>query len=76
MELLIANIDLILVALIIVISAVIFARRGQIELIRELIFDIANTADGTELYQRLPKLTKMLISSKTVEKIITETEGA
>lgn len=74
MEMLIANIDLILVALVILICAVVFARRGQIELIRELVFDIANTASGAELYQRLPKLTKMLVSSKTVEKIVTKTE--
>lgn len=76
MEMLIANIDLILVALVILICAVVFARRGQIELIRELVFDIANTASGAELYQRLPKLTKMLVSSKTVEKIVTKTEDA
>lgn len=76
MEILIANIDLILVALVILICAVVFARRGQIELIRELVFDLANTADGAELYQRLPKLTKMLISSKTVERIVTKTEDA
>ena len=76
MEILMANVDLILIALIILVSAVIFARRGQIELIRELVLDIANNVDSTELYQRLPKLTKMLVSSKTVDKIITKTEDA
>lgn len=69
MELILANIDLILCALVILIAAVIFARRGQIELLRELILSLSDTTAPTELYERLPNVTKMLISSKTLSKI-------
>ncbi len=72
MELIFANIDLILCALVILIAAVIFARRGQIELLRELILSLSDTTSPSELYQRLPGVTKMLVSSKTLSKIANE----
>ena len=72
MEIIINNIDIILIAAVIVIAAVVFARRGQIDLLRELIVSLSDTPCTDELYTRLPKITKMLISGKTVEKIITE----
>ena len=74
MEILLANLDIILVCIVIIIAAVVFARRGQIDLIRELVLDIVGTVDAHELYERLPKITKMLVSDKTVEKIVNETE--
>ncbi len=76
MELLLSNLDLILCAAVILISAVIFARRGQIDLLRELIISLADGADMTELYERLPRLTKLLVSSKTVVKISSDAEAA
>ncbi len=69
MELIFANIDIILCALVILIAAVIFARRGQIELLRELILSLSDTTAPAELYERLPNVTKMLVSSKTLSKI-------
>ena len=69
MEVLISNLDLILSAAVILISAVIFARRGQIELLRELILSLSDRADVSELYERLPGITKMLVSNKTVLKL-------
>ncbi len=75
MELLLSNLDLILCAAVILISAVIFARRGQIDLLRELIISLADGADMTELYERLPRLTKMLVSSKTVVKLSSDAEA-
>lgn len=76
MEILLENIDLILVAAVIIISAIVFARRGQIDLLRELILDIAGTVDTSELYTRLPKLTRLLLSNGTVEKIVNESTVA
>lgn len=75
MEILIANIDLILIAAVILISAVVFARRGQIELLRELICSLADEVDAEELYPRLPTLTKVLVSGKTVDKLVDESRG-
>lgn len=74
MEIFLANLDIILVAVVIVIAAIVFARRGQIDLIRELVMDIVGSVDASELYERLPKITKMLVSDKTVEKIVSENE--
>ncbi len=72
MEILLENIDLILTALVILIAAIVFARQGQISLLRELLLSIADI-DRTRLYENLPKLTKMLLSNKTVEHICEET---
>lgn len=74
MEMLIENIDLILVALTVIIAAVVFARRGQMALLRELMLDVTASEDRYGLYERLPKLTKMLLSSKTVSKIAKKSE--
>ena len=75
MELILANIDLILSALIILIAAVIFARRGQVELLRELILSLSDSTAPAELYNRLPTLTKLLVSSKALSKIADEARG-
>lgn len=70
MEILIANLDLILIGVVIIIAAIVFARRGQIELLRELIVGLADGVDAEELYLRLPALTKMLVSGKTVDRLV------
>ncbi len=68
------NLDLILSSIVIIISAIVFARRGQISLIRELILSLSY-ADGIstdKIYNALPKLTKLLVSEKKVENIINQ----
>lgn len=72
MELIFENIDLILTAAIIIISAVVFARRGQIQLIRELILSLCDGITAEEIYERLPKLTRLMISTKTLTKLTEE----
>lgn len=62
-------IDLILVALVIIIAAIVLARRGQIALLRELILILADGIDAVDLYEHLPRLTRLLVSGKTVEKL-------
>ncbi len=74
MEALIANLDLILCAVVVIISAVVFARRGQIELLRELVLSLTDGIDSAELYTRLPAVTKLLVSGKTLERIVDETK--
>lgn len=76
MEILINNIDLILIGAVIIISAVIFARNGQIELLRKLILSLADGIDTTELYKRLPVSTKLLVSGKTIEKLVSESKSS
>ena len=75
MEILINNIDLILIGAVIIISAVIFARNGQIELLRKLILSLADGIDTAELYKRLPTTTKLLVSGKTVDKLVSESKN-
>ena len=70
MEIILANLDLILIALIVLIAAVIFARQGQIDLLRELILSLTGGVDAEELYAKLPKVTKLLISDRTLNKIV------
>ena len=74
MEAILENLDLILCAVTVIIAAVVFARRGQIALLRELILSLTDGIDTLSLYERLPTLTRMLISSKTVEKIVSESD--
>ena len=72
MELILANLDLILTAVVVVIAAIVFARRGQIDLLRELVLSLTDGIDASDLYDRLPTATRLLLSSKTVEKIVDE----
>lgn len=72
MELLLANLDLILCSVVVIIAAVVFARRGQIDLLRELVLSLTDGIDTAELYEKLPAVTKLLISDKTVERIVKE----
>jgi len=66
--------DIILISAVIIISAVVFARRGQIELLRELIRDLADGIDADDLYEHLPRLTRLLVSDKDVRKIANESK--
>ena len=68
MEFLLQNIDLILTSAVIIVTAVVLARQGQISLLRELLLSLRDI-DGTTLYQTLPTATRLLVSSKTVETI-------
>lgn len=74
MEILMENLDLILTALVILIAAVVFARQGQISLLRELIAGIGDT-DASRLYETLPRVTKLLVSAGKVEAISKEARG-
>lgn len=74
MELIFENMDLILTAAVVLISAVVFARKGQIQLLRELILSLSSSVDSEELYERLPTITKLLVSGKTVTKLVDETK--
>ncbi len=76
MEIFLSNIDVILIGIVIIISAVIFARNGQIELLRELILSLADSVDTKELYTRLPVSTKLLVSGKTVDRIVSESKNS
>ncbi len=76
MEIFIANIDLILIGAVIIISAVIFARNGQIELLRKLILSLADGIDTSELYSKLPVSTKLLVSGKTVDRLVSESKNS
>ena len=76
MEILLANLDLILTAVVVVISAIVFARRGQIDLLRELVLSLTDGIDAGELYEKLPMATRLLVSSKTVDKIVDENTKA
>lgn len=72
MEIILANLDLLLIGIVIIIAAVVFARRGQIELLRELIVSLADSVDAEQLYEKLPTVTKMLVSDKTLDKLVRE----
>ncbi len=72
MELILENADLILTGVVILISAIVFARRGQIQLLRELILSLSHRVDSEELYEKLPTITKLLVSGKTVTKLVDE----
>ncbi len=74
MELILENMDLILTGAVVLISAIVFARRGQIQLLRELILSLSNSVDPGELYESLPTITKLLVSGKTVTKLVDETK--
>ena len=76
MEILIANLDLILTAVVVIIAAIVFARRGQIDLLRELVFSLTDGIDAGELYEKLPTVTRLLVSSKTVGQIVDENTKA
>lgn len=87
MELILNNLDLILTAAAILIAAVVMIRRGQISLLRELLLNLINVTipqDGDDnedenfserLYSMLPTLTRLLISSGTIDKLIKETNS-
>jgi len=68
MEAILANIDLILTASVIIITAIILARRGQIALLRQLLLSLQEV-DGERLYQTLPTATRLLMSQQTVTDI-------
>jgi hypothetical protein len=87
MDIFLNNIDLILTSLIIIISAVILARRGQIELLRDFALSLVIGAEieyggGTgvlkksdvtaKIYAMLPTISKLLISSSTISELIEE----
>lgn len=72
MELILENIDLLLCGAVVLISAIVFARRGQIQLLRELIISLSSSIDSKELYESLPSITRLLVSDKTVTKLINE----
>ncbi len=75
LTIIIENIDLILIAAVVLISAVVFARRGQLQLLRELILSLSASITADELYEKLPTLTRLLISDKTVNKLVEETKS-
>ena len=85
MEVIFANLDLILAGAVVLISAVVLARRGQIKLLRELVLSLVVGAEvdfggGTgeikksevmkKVYELLPSMSKYLISESTVSELI------
>ena len=85
MEAIFANIDLILAAIVVVISAIILARRGQLNMLRELILSLVVGAEidyggGTgeikkskvmkQVYELLPSLSKLVISENEISNLI------
>ena len=85
MEVIFANIDLILAAIVVVISAIILARRGQLNMLRELILSLVVGAEidyggGTgeikkaevtkKVYELLPSLSKLVISENDISNLI------
>lgn len=87
MEIVYSNLDLILSAVVVIITAVILARRGQISLLRDLILSLVVSAEqnfggGTgeikksevtsKIYDMLPTISKLLISSSTISDLIEE----
>ncbi|MBQ8510650.1 MAG: hypothetical protein IJ493_12155 [Clostridia bacterium] len=83
MELILENLDLILTAVVILLSAVILARRGQISLLRELILSLvlgtkSDDEDESALVERvkslLPPTEKLPVSETKVEQLIADAE--
>lgn len=85
MEAIFANIDLILAAIVVIISAIILARRGQLNMLRELILSLVVGAEidygsGTgeikkaevtkKVYELLPSLSKLVISENDISNLI------
>ena len=85
MEVIFANLDLILAGAVVLISAVVLARRGQIKLLRELVLSLVVGAEvdfggGTgeikksevvkKVYELLPSMSKYLISESKVSELI------
>ena len=85
MEVIFANLDLILAAIVVVISAIILARRGQLNMLRELILSLVVGAEidyggGTgeikkaevmkQVYELLPSLSKLVISENEISNLI------
>lgn len=85
MEMVLNNIDLILTALVIIITTIILARHGQIEMIRELVLSLVVGAENefgsktgaikksdvtAKIYSMLPTISKLLIPGKTISSII------
>ena len=85
MEIMLNNIDLILTGLVIIITTIVLARHGQIELIRELVLSLVVGAEkefGTKtgalkksdvtakIYSMLPTVSKLVIPEKTISSII------
>ncbi len=81
------NLDLILSAAVLLISAVILARRGQISMLRELILSLVVGAEETygsgngalkksdvaaKLYSQMPTVTKLLVGGPAVSALIEE----
>jgi len=72
MEIFIENIHVIVCAVILVVAAIVFIRRGQIDLLKQLIASVSNGIDVSEFYEKLPALTRLLISSGKVEELARE----
>ena len=85
MEVIFANLDLILAAIVVIISAIILARRGQLNMLRELILSLVVGAEidygsGTgeikkaevtkKVYKLLPSLSKLVISENDISNLI------
>ena len=85
MEVIFANLDLILAAIVVIISAIILARRGQLNMLRELILSLVVGAEidygsGTgeikkaevtkKVYELLPSLSKLVISENDISNLI------
>lgn len=81
MEAIIQNLDIILTAAVVLITAAILARQGQIALLRELILSLigtrtdktANTeAVRSRVCEAMPLMCRLLVSEKTVAKLVDE----
>lgn len=72
MDAIISNLDLILCVAATLIAVIVLARRGQIALLRELISSLAENADLDAIYAALPRTTRLLVSAKTLEKMMRE----
>ena len=64
--------DIILTCAVVLISAAVFARHGQIEHIRALLSELSENIEVSDFYKGLPRLTRLLVSGKTVEKLKSE----
>ena len=85
MDIILANLDLILAGIVVIISAIIMARRGQLKMLRELILSLVVGAEidfgsGTgeikksevmkQVYELLPSLSKLVISESEISEMI------
>lgn len=66
--------DILIYAVVAVVTAVVLARRGQLALLKQLFLCLSSDVDKSELYKSFPRSTKLLISGKTVDKLCTACE--